>query len=325
MGLKTLHNRLNNIDTPNDPSKTITKGMYIRRAIELVEWNKFDAISLPPAYTEAQLFPEVQVLRSPPVIFEQKAPLTNTVEEAIAETPARTLISSNPASVHGIFSPTCEELSDSEVNLEDIEKDTRCFEMNLDVDSDEERLAILKSRELSQELNHSKASQILNLKLRKWVQTALRINPNVHKHKRLVTKFSILNNCIRSSNTGLFDATLPWCSAQFFFDPHDSDPENIRGLWRERKSKLILEITELIQWANDMYPGAEISRSVIDHFMKLSDIARTFALNPSDSKWGGFIDQKGVCLLEVWAKFDEPSGSISKESSRSVSRRSLGN
>ncbi|PQE10725.1 lim domain-containing serine threonine- kinase protein [Rutstroemia sp. NJR-2017a WRK4] len=204
VGIQELRNRFSKTGSPTDLHKPNMKEMYIRYVPELVEWSS-DPISLPPVYTEnRQLIPEVQVPRSPPIIFEQQTPSINTIEAAIAETPARTPASSNstsvhaivppsheetPArtatspdctSVHGIFSPSREELSGSQVSLNDIEEASRYMEMDFNVDSDEEQLAKeqfakLDSREPSQQqIDHPlEVSQMLNSKFLKWLQTAL--------------------------------------------------------------------------------------------------------------------------------------------------------
>ncbi|KAF7896953.1 uncharacterized protein EAF01_009356 [Botrytis porri] len=326
VGLEDLRNRLTNTGTPG-PRKTITREMYIRQALELVEWSRFDAISPPPAYIETpRLFPEIQVPRSPPMVFEQKTPLIHSVEAAIAETPTRTPTSSNHTSVHGIFSSNCEELLDNEVNLDDIEEDTRSMEMemNFNVDSDEEQLAILKSRELSQEFNYDlEVLQILDSKLLNWIQTAIRINSSIYEHNHLITKLTILGSCVRTSNTGIFDATLPWCSALFFYDPFDSDPDNTLGLWEKRNSWLISDIVRLIQWANRFHYGAEMNPLLLKHFRRLGDIARTIALNTKSNK-NEYEDQKGVCMARVLVEFGKPGISTSKGNGKSVFRHSLG-
>ncbi|TGO06830.1 hypothetical protein BTUL_0462g00020 [Botrytis tulipae] len=239
VGLEEIRNRLSNAGTGTH--RTNMKEIYVRQAPELVEWSRLDPVSpLPPYIKNPQPFPEVQAPRSPPITFEQETPSVNIIEVAIAETPPRSRTRLNSTSVHGIFSPDCEELSDVQVNLDEIEEDSRCIHMNFDVDSDEEQLAKeqfvnLDSRETSQQLDHDlEVSQKLNSKLLRWMQTVIRINSNVHEHKRLTTKLSILGNCIRTSNASVFDATLLWCSALFFYDPLDSDSDNNLGLWEGR-------------------------------------------------------------------------------------------
>ncbi|KAF7858592.1 hypothetical protein EAF04_009192 [Stromatinia cepivora] len=323
VGLAELRNRLSNTGTHTDTRKTNMKEMYIRQGPVLVEWSRFDPISLPP-YTEnpPQLFPEVQVPRSPPIIFERETPSINTIEAAIAETPVRTPTSPNSISVHSIFFPSHKELSNSEMNLNDIEEDSRYIEMNFDMDSDEERLANLNSRELSQQFNYDSAvSKILESKLVEWIQTARQINSNVYEHKRLTTKLLILGNCVRTSNTSVFDATIPWCSALFFYDPFDSD--KTLGLWEEKNSWFISDIAKLIKWANKVHYGAEMSSLLVNDFVKLGDTARTVALHPGYNK-DGYEYQKSVCIAHVFMKFGKPGSSISGENSKPVSRKSLG-
>ncbi|TGO23367.1 hypothetical protein BPAE_0135g00270 [Botrytis paeoniae] len=358
VGLEELHNRLSSTGTPIDIHKTNMKEIYIQQTPELMEWSRHDSVSLPPPYTENphQLLSEVQVPRSPPIIFEKETPLINTIEVAIAETPpqlvpevqvpqpsaiifeqgtrsnntiqtviaetpARTSTSPNSPSVHGIFSSGCEELSDSEVNFNDIGEDPRCTRIDFDIDSDEEQLANLNSRELDHD---SEISQMLNSKLLKWMQTVIRINSNVHEHKRLTTKLSILGNCVRTSNASMFDATLLWCSALFFYDPLDSDPDNTLGLWEDRNSWLISDIARLIQWANGMHHNVETNLSFLKHFIKLGDTARTVALNTRFNN-DKYYDQKSVCIVCILAEFSNPGGGggIGKES-KSASRKSLG-
>ncbi|PQE14724.1 hypothetical protein CJF30_00011050 [Rutstroemia sp. NJR-2017a BBW] len=291
--------------------------MYTRYVPELVEWSS-DPVSLPPVYTEnRQLIPEVQVPRSPPIIFEQQTPSINTIEAAIAETPARTPASSNSTSVHGIFSPSREELSGSQVSLNDIEEASRYMEMDFNVDSDEEQL-----EPSQQQIDHPlEVSQMLNSKFLKWLQTAVRINANFQAHKRLTTKLSILGACIRTSNATAFDTTLLWCSTLFFYDPLDSDPDNILGLWEKRNSWLISDIAKLIQWANGIHYGAEISPSLLNHFLELGNTARVVALDTRHNK-DKYYDQKCVCILHTLTEFSKPG--VSEESSKSVSGKGLG-
>jgi hypothetical protein len=376
VGIQELRNRFSKTGSPTDPDKPNMKEMYIGYVSELVEWSS-DPVSLPPVYTEnRQLIPEVQVPRSPPIVFEQQMPSINTIEAAIAETPARTPTSpnsisvhaifppsyeetpaqtpSNPdsTSVHGIFSPSHEEtqartptspdsisvhgivspsrdeLSESEVSLNDIEEASRYMEMDFNVDSDEEQLAReqfakLDSREPSQQqIDHNlEVSQMLNSKFLKWLQTTIRINANIQAHKRLTTKLSILGTCMRTSNATVFDATLLWCSTLFFYDPLDSDPDNILGLWEKRNSWLISDIAKLIQWANGIHYGAEISPSLLKHFLELGNTARVVALDTRHNK-DKYYDQKCVCILHTLAEFSKPG--VSEENSKSVSGKSLG-
>ncbi|TEY41045.1 hypothetical protein BOTCAL_0405g00020 [Botryotinia calthae] len=323
VGLKEVCNRLSNTGTQIDIHKM--KETYIRQAPELMEWNRLGTASLLPPYSKnLQLSPEVQAPRSPPIIFEQETPSVNVIKAAIAETLPRTPTRCNSISMPSVFSPDCEEFSDIPVNLDDIE-------MNFDVDSDEEQLAKeqlvnLDPREPNQQLDYdSEVSQKLNSKLLRWMQTAIRINPNIHEHKHLTTKFSILGNSIRISNASVFDATLLWCSALFFYDPSDSDSDNNLGLWEERNVWLISDIARLIQWANRMHYGIEID-SLLKHFIKLGVTARTVALDINCSK-DKYYDQKSVCIVCILAEFSKlgDSSGIGKEDNRRyVSRKRIG-
>ncbi|TGO18200.1 hypothetical protein BTUL_0011g00050 [Botrytis tulipae] len=326
VGLEELRGRLSSTGTPIANHKTDMKETYIQQIPELMEWSRPDSVSRPPPYTEnpPQPFSEVQVPRSPPIIFEQETPSINIIQTAIAETPARTSMSPDSTSVHGIFSFCGEELSDSEMSLNDLGENSKCTRMDFDIDSDEEQLANLNSRELDHDPN---ISQMLNSKLLKWIQTVIRINSNVHEHTRLTTKLSILGKCIRTSNASIFNATLLWCSALFFYDPFDSDPNSTLGLWEERNSWLISDIARLIQWANGMHHNVETNSSLLKHFIKLGDTARTVALSTRFNN-DKYYDQKSVCIVCILAEFRDlggggGDGGISKES-KSASRKGLG-
>ncbi|TEY31767.1 hypothetical protein BOTCAL_0780g00010 [Botryotinia calthae] len=333
------------------------KEMYIQQGAILLEWDKFvykeQKRPIPPPYAQAspevqspqlpplyaQPCPEVQVPRSPP-LYTQLSPEAQVVlKETIEETPPRFPTRSDSISVHGIFSG-CEESSDSEVNLEDVETHMR---IDFDVNSDEEELAkeqfANNFRESNPQFDHdseaSQVSQILGSKLEKWIETVLPINFNVHHHTRLATKFSILGNCIRTSNANLFDITLLWCSALFFYDPLDSDSDNTSGLWEKRSSWLIQDIVEQIRWANQMSYSTEISSTLLEHFTKLGQAARTVALDITYNK-AVYFKQKSVFITYVLAEFSKPgrkpasrksleSGSMVLLSSRSavVKRKGL--
>ncbi|KAM0131492.1 hypothetical protein ACHAP3_006853 [Botrytis cinerea] len=327
VGLEQLHKRLSN--APIDTHKTSTKETYIEQVPELVEWK-----SLPPAYTENR----VQVPRSPPIILEQKTPPPNLSEVAIAETPGRISTvpnsptvpnyptSSPSTSVHGIFSPNCEELSDGEIDFDNIEKDIeKDIGIDFNVDSDEEQLAKeqfaqLNPRELNKQFDHNlEASQILSSRLARWLEAALLVNLDINNHTHLTTKLSTLASCIRTSNTSAFDTTLCWCSALFFYDPLDSDSTNTLGLWEKRNLWLIKDIARTIAWADKLRYNAEISSS-LDHFMKLGNAARTAALDPCNKSV--YLRQKSLFLTYVLVESGK-SGSISQENSKSVSRKSL--
>ncbi|KAK6611925.1 hypothetical protein H4I95_02721 [Botrytis cinerea] len=188
VGLEEIRDRLSN--SPIDIHKTNINEIYTQQVPELVEWNKLGSMSLLPPYTRnPQLFTELQAPRSLPVLEQE----TSSVN---------------------IVSHDCEGLLDIQVNLDDIENDPRYIEMNFGVDSDEEQLAKeqlanLDSRGLNQQLDYdskvsqalnSKVSQALDSRLLKWIQTAIRINSNVHEHKHLTIKFSILAKLIRWAN-----------------------------------------------------------------------------------------------------------------------------
>ncbi|PQE33992.1 proline-rich receptor kinase perk4-like protein [Rutstroemia sp. NJR-2017a WRK4] len=346
--LAKLRTHFSKPPTATDTCKTNLKEMYIQQGAMLLEWDKFEYKKqqhpIPPTYAQsspevqsppsppryAQSSPEVQVRQSPPV-DAQLAPEAQVsqssliiFEDAIGETPARTPISPNSTSVHGIFS-SCEESSDSEVNLADIEKDIM---LDWDVDSDEEQLAReqlanLNSQELSHQFDYDSAvSQMLKSKLEKWIETVLSTNTDVHFHTRLTTKLAILGHCVRTSNVNVFDNTLLWCSALFFYDPLDSDPGNTFGLWETTNSWLIRDIAKQIQWADKIRCSTEMSSSLLEHFIKLGHAARIVALDPRCNQ-GVYLKQKSVFIAYILAEFGKP-GSISKENNEPISRKSWG-
>ncbi|KAM0133685.1 hypothetical protein ACHAQE_003003 [Botrytis cinerea] len=332
VNLEKLRTHLVNACATIDTCKTNIKEMYIQQGAILVEWNKFLSEEqqrvLPPPYTLES--PEVQVPRSPPITFEKEAPSINIIEKAIAETPTRTPVSPDlPPVLHGIFSPSIEDSLNDRVSSYDIEKDlrsveddSRYIEMDFEVDSDEERLANFNSRELSQQFNQDlEVSKILESKFVEWIQAAMQINSNVYAHKRLTTKLSILGNCVRTSNTGVFDATIPWCSALFFYDPFDSD--NSPVLWEEKNSWLISDMAKLIKWANEVHHGAEMNPLLVNDFVKLGNIARTVALHSGYNK-DKYDLQKSACVAHVFMEFIKPATDISGENSKPLSRKSLG-
>ncbi|RAL59889.1 hypothetical protein DID88_000516 [Monilinia fructigena] len=307
------------------------KEIYLGQMPELVEWSRLGPVSLLPPYTKSpHLLPEVQASRSLP-IFEQETSSANIIGATTAETLTQALPCHNSTMVHEIVSHDCRELLDIQVNLDDIENDPRYIEMNFDVDSDEEQLAKeqlanLNSWESNRQLEHdSKISQALNSRLLKWIQVTMRINSNVYEHKRLTAKLSILGNCVRKSDTGLFNATLFWCSALFFYDPLNSDPDNTLGLWKETNSWIISDIAKLIRWANGIHHDIEIDPLLLEHFIKLGDVARVTALDGRCNK-AEYYDQKGVCLTCVLTQFSKLGNSDSKKSNKSVcqKRKSLG-
>lgn len=330
--LEKLRTHFSNARTATDTRKTNLKEMYIQQGAMLLEWSKFvykkQQHPIPPIYAQSSV--EVQVHQSPPT-YAQSSPEAQVsqssltiFEEAIEETPAGSPTSLNSTSVHGIFS-SCEESSDGEVNLHDIEKD---IGIDFDADSDEEQLAkeqlaSLNSRELNQQFYYDlEVSQMLKSKLEKWTEILLPINSDFHCHTRLTIKLSILGNCIRTSNTLVFDVTLLWCSALFFYDPLDSDSGNISGLWETTNSWLIRDIAKQIRWADDMRCGTEMGSSLLEHFIKLGDAARTVALDPRHNK-SVYLKQKSVFIVYILAEFGKP-GTIGKENIKPVSRKSLG-
>ncbi|TEY70085.1 hypothetical protein BOTCAL_0111g00030 [Botryotinia calthae] len=312
VGLEGICNRLSNTGTPTDTRKTNMKEMYIQQGSVLVEWSRFDPIP-PPLYTDnpTELFPGVQVPRTPPINTTIEAKIAATPATSMhgifspsrEKTPARIPASPKSTSVHSICSPSREELSDKE--------------MNFDVDSDEEHLANLNLRELSEQFNHdSEVSKMLESRFVEWIQAAMRINSNIYKHKHLITKLSILGNCVCTSNTSVFDATIPWCSALFFYDPLDSD--NTPELWEKRNLWLISDIAKLIQWVNEDHYGAEMSPLLINHFMELGKTARTVALH-SRYNQDNYSHQKSICIAHIYMKFGKLCSGISVENSKSVS------
>ncbi|PQE31855.1 proline-rich receptor kinase perk4-like protein [Rutstroemia sp. NJR-2017a WRK4] len=314
-GLKDLCKRLDSAATGTH--NTDIKEMYIQQGAMLVEWGRFiyrnQQNTIPPPYTErpTQLLPAVQVAQSPPVISEREPLSIYTSEGAITETPTRTPFSSEHTPVlHGIFSSSAEDSLDSEVDLDNIEEDSRhteedsrYIEMDFDLDSDEEYLANLNSRELSQQFKHDlSVPKMLESKFLEWMKGAL----------------LILGNCIRTSNARVFDATRPWCSALLFYDPLDS--ENTLELWEERNRWLISDMASFIKWANGFHYGAEMTSLLVNDFVKLGNAARTFALRPGQDKYV-YLDQKAVCIVRVLAEFSKPDASIGRENVKPVSRK----
>ncbi|TEY20790.1 hypothetical protein BOTCAL_1744g00010 [Botryotinia calthae] len=166
VGLEEICNRLSKTDTPID-IYTI-KEIYVEQTPELVEWSRLYLVSLLPSYTKnPQPSPEIQVPLLP-IIFEQDTPLITTIEVVIVETPDRTSISFISILVHSIFSPSCGELLDGEVNLDDMEKHLRYIEMDFDIDLDEEQFATFYSQKLSQQfLNDTARTIALNISYNK--------------------------------------------------------------------------------------------------------------------------------------------------------------
>ncbi|TGO56052.1 hypothetical protein BCON_0083g00010 [Botryotinia convoluta] len=327
VGLEEVRSRISNTGT--NIHKTNMKEIYIGQTPALVEWSRLGPVSLLPPYTKnPHLLPEVQAPRSLP-IFEQETSSVNIIGATTTETLPQTLPRHTSTMVHDTLSHDCEELLHIPVNLDDVENDPRYIEINFDVDSDEEQLAKaqlanLDSRGLNQQLDYnSEISQALNSRLLKWIQTTMRINSNVYEHKRLTTKLSILGNCVRKSDIRLFNATLFWCSALFFYDPLDSDPDNTLGLWKETNSWLISDIANLIRWANGIHHDIEIDIVLMKHFMKLGDVARVTALDSRCNK-DEYYDQKGVCTTCVLTEFNKLGNGDSKEKNKPVCRKRKG-
>ncbi|KAF7931893.1 uncharacterized protein EAE98_004629 [Botrytis deweyae] len=146
----------------------------------LAEWDKVkyhDRQDVqPPPYTDnpARPVPKVQVPRSPPITLEMEKLPYNTVEIVVAETSNQTPVNSNPAPVlHGIISPGAGE--PSSVDLRDVEGDSRCIDVALDVGSDEALLANLNSRKPSQQLKDEAVSKMLESK--SWCSAILLYDP----------------------------------------------------------------------------------------------------------------------------------------------------
>ncbi|KAF7891758.1 hypothetical protein EAF00_008060 [Botryotinia globosa] len=237
-GLKELCKRLSN--TGAATHKTDIKEMYLQQGSMLAEWDKIkyhDRQDVqPPPYTDnpARPVPKVQVPRSPPITLEMEKLPYNTIEMVIAETPNQTPVNSGSALVlHGIISPSAGEPSSDGVDLRDVEGDSRCIDVALDVGSNKALLTNLNSREPNQELKDDLAvSKMLELKFVDWIIEAIMINLEINDHKCLITKLSILRDCICTSNTRVFNAIRSWCSTILLYNPFDSD--NTIGLWEER-------------------------------------------------------------------------------------------
>ncbi|KAF7904232.1 hypothetical protein EAF00_001566 [Botryotinia globosa] len=299
--------------------KINVKEMYVQQGAMLVEWsmfgspNRYDTLppqdTLPPPYTKspAPLLPEVQVPRSPPVMLKDGSLSIDTIEVVIAETPTQTPVSPNPTPVmHGIFS-SVEESSDSEPNLNDFEEDSRYITTDFDVCSDEESLAKLNSRELSQPSTSPCDLAILNglqAKLIEWLKGAMKQNPNVYKHKSLAGKLSLLGYYIRASNAEGFNVTRLWCSAIFFCDPLDSidAPETPKSYHQSNKHP-VSQMFDLIEWANTFRYGAEFNSPLVDDFVKLGRAARSFIASRTQQNEENFDNQKSFCVARILTAF----------------------
>ncbi|KAM3071823.1 hypothetical protein ACMFMG_009680 [Clarireedia jacksonii] len=246
-------------------------------------------------------------------ISPSPAPVLHGIFSPSIEEPTRTLIRPNVLSPHSSSCPSIEEWHSIEEDLRHLEEGSRYIAMDCNVDSDEEYLASLNSRE---QPSQQAVSKMLGSKFVEWIHRARQINSKVYKHRRLAAKLSILGNCVRTSNTRVFDATVPWCSALLFYDPLDSD--NTRELWEERNRWLISDIAELVGLANEHHSGAEMSSRLVNHFVKLGDTARIVALHPGYNK-DEYELQKSLCIAYIFMEFGKPGTDMSK----SVSRKSL--
>ncbi|KAF7877221.1 hypothetical protein EAF04_000906 [Stromatinia cepivora] len=297
--------------------------MYVEQGAMLVEWGRFvyenrqDVLS--PSHTNNLTRPLPKVQVSPPQLALEEERLSPDTNEGLVGTLTRTPVTPPLAPIlHGISSPSDAKLSDDEVNLEDFEEDSRCVELDFEADLDREFLANLYSRHPSQQLKDDLVvPKMLESKLVEWLTGALTTNPNAHEHKRLITKLSILAHCIRTSNAEVFDATIPLCSALLFHDPLDSDNAQLR---EERNRWLICDMVRLIKWTNEFHYGAELNSLLVDDFMKLGSVGRTFA---SRSKYDDaeYRLQKSICIARVLIGFSKSGENINKESSEPVSRK----
>ncbi|KAF7887244.1 uncharacterized protein EAF02_003891 [Botrytis sinoallii] len=164
------------------------KEMYLQQGSILAEWDKVkyhDRQDVqPPPYTDNPARPvsKVQVPRSPPITLEMEKLPYNTVEMVIAETPNQTPVNSDPAPVlHGIISPGAGESSSDGVDLRDVEGDSRCINMTLDIGSNEALLANLNSQEPNQQLKDDLAiSKMLESKFIDWITKTIIINPKTN-------------------------------------------------------------------------------------------------------------------------------------------------
>ncbi|PQE20705.1 hypothetical protein CJF30_00002019 [Rutstroemia sp. NJR-2017a BBW] len=276
VGLKQLHNRLSN--TPTDIRTTNMKQMYIEQVPELVEWKS----APPPSYTaqDAQESTEVQVARSPP----------------IADIDA-----------NGDIIP-CEESSNittGDLDSDDICKDPGHVEPHLEVDSDEEYLAMLNAQQLSQQLRQDASSEALRSEFKEWLKAAMTINQMVYKHSGLTKKLFALGESVHMSNVGMFDAIRPWCSALFLCDPTDSS--------RPTDEWFVTDMAELIKWVNTFHRGAEMT-ILMDDFLELGSDAR-------EGNMDQYKRHKVDFLLRIWVEYDYSSSSMDGESSKVLSRK----
>ncbi|PQE28090.1 lim domain-containing serine threonine- kinase protein [Rutstroemia sp. NJR-2017a WRK4] len=289
VGLRHLRDRLSN--TPTDTRKINMKEMYIEQVPQLVEWKS------PPPYTaqDVQRSTEVQVPRSPPIAD------VDANGDIVPATPSLLPVS------HGIFSSDCEESSNitGDLDLDDICKDSGHVEPYLEVDSDEEYLAMLNAQQLSQQLRQDTSSEALRSEFKEWIKAAMAINQNVYKHSGLTKKLFALGESVHTSNLGMFDAIRPWCSALFLCDPTDSS--RVTDEW------FVTDMAELIKWVNTFQRGAEMT-ILMDDFLELGSDAR-------EGNMDQYKRRKVDFLLRIWVEYEYSSNSMNEESSKVLSRK----
>jgi hypothetical protein len=317
-GLKTLHEHLRNSGT--SPYYADLAGMYDGRGAILVDWNKLEykgrrRNELPPPYCEEPKTPSatVQIPQSSPITADKDMSLC-TEEPRVTETPTGTPIRDpilpSPVSVlHGIF-------SDAVADPESIGEELELIEQGLEdfgADSDEEYYAMLNARELSPPPADSTNPEALLSEVIEWLNGAMTINGDVHKHRRLRSKLSALGQYARMSNITALDKTRMWCSALLFYDPGDSD--NTPELWDPAIRWLVSDIADLVLWANDYHRCAEMCSPVIrSEFVRLGSAARALALQPKhDSDAIKYKRQKSVCIARVLFEFGAASAGIGGE------------
>ncbi|KAF7856265.1 hypothetical protein EAF04_009793 [Stromatinia cepivora] len=318
-GLKELCKRLGNTGIATPIPSTLE--MYVQQGSMLVEWDRFmyqnrqHEQSPPHPPTPTRLLPEVPLPQPPPFALDGGGVLLDTVEQEIVTTPNRIEPKSDGAPISdAIITWSDVELSDIGVDLHDFEQETNLVEMDVNVCSDEELLANIHLRDLNQQLPH----EMLRSKLVKWINGSLKLNPDVYQHQRLITKLTILGNCVRTSNTETFDHTAPWCSALLFYDPLDSGDAQ---LWEDRNRWLITEMAKIIKWINEYHYGAEFSSVLVDHFVRLGRVARAFALDPGNDDTE-FRLQQSVCISWILSEFDGLGGGrIGRKRGMAVSRK----
>ncbi|KAM3071550.1 hypothetical protein ACMFMG_009429 [Clarireedia jacksonii] len=270
-----------------------------------LDWTEFEYHNpLPPLYTEndAQSSTEVQVPQSPP----------NIHEAIILATPS-------PLPVyHGIFSPDCEEppkvVGDIDPDdLDDVHKDLRHVETYPEVDSDEEYLAELNARQLSQQLRQEETSKDLGSKFKDWLNKAMAINENVYKHSGVTKKLFTLGTSVRRCNVEMFNATIVWCSTLFLCNPTDSSDtsETPPDPSRSADRPLVSDMADLIKWLHTFHFCAEM---IIDDFQKLGRAAHACNMEQ-------YRRHKLDCLYRIFVEFDDTSTSVNRESSKVLSRK----